>query len=74
MIAMLSFRAMMAEVDRLEAVRWEAFLLLAKQEARPYRAMSPETSVRTASKLRGRVVHNKRLPAPAPTVDLDALD
>ena len=70
--AMMSFHSMMAEVDRLEKIRWEAALLRAKEEAKPAPAMSPETTARAATKLRGRAVRNKRLPAPS--IDLQALD
>ena len=63
---------MMAEVDRLEEVRWERFVQRAKAEAKPARAMSPTTAARASAKLRARAVRNKRLASPA--VDLNALD
>ena len=69
---MSSFREMMAEVDRLEEIRWQRFVDRAKAEAKPARAMSPTTAARAAAKLRDRAVRNKRLPIPA--FDLDALD
>ena len=72
MEAMSSFRAMMAEVDRLEEVRWERFVQRAKAEAKPARAMSPTTAARAAAKLRARAVRNKHLPIAA--IDLNALD
>ena len=70
--AMPSFREMMAEVDRLEEIRWQRFVDQAKAEAKPARAMSPTTAARAAAKLRERAVLNKRLATPS--VDLNALD
>ena len=69
---MSSFREMMAEVDRLEEIRWQRFVDRAKAEAKPARAMSPTTTARAAAKLRDRAVRNKRLAIPA--VDFNALD